>query len=268
MRKVLILSLLLFSIVALSVKFGSLVLSKNFNLRQRTGIRVQANKEVKVYINQKEVGVTPYASEDFPEGEHFVKIGEGEAFWQGYVRLNPGTWALVNRELSEGIATGSGEIITLEKGSGAMIVSDPDASDVEVDSKPYGKTPLLVTGLGAGEHVFMVSHGNFLKKSIKAQVIDGYRLNLKVDLAISEVEPSGKTPFLLAPKMVTVKVTPTGFLRVRSKPVLNAPEIARVLPGDSLEVLEELPSWFKVELSDGKEGYVASVYVTKSQPPQ
>lgn len=264
MRKVILILLSFISLVLLLIRFGSEPLSKVLGLQPRAGIRVEANTEAKVYIDEKEIGKTPYQVEELLPGDHLVKVETNSSFWQGYVKLNSGTLSVVNRELAQTAASSSGEVITLEKGQGATIISTPDKADVEIDGKAYGKTPLFVSNLLPGEHIFLVSHNNFLKRSIRAMLAPGFNLNLNIDLAIAEADFTKiSTIPLQSSKQVTVLQTPTNFLRVRSGASLNSPEVARVKPGDTLILLEELPSWDRVRLPDGKEGYVSSSFVEK-----
>jgi uncharacterized protein YgiM (DUF1202 family) len=113
----------------------------------------------------------------------------------------------------------------------------------------------------------VLSHQNYLNRSIKASIPEGFNLNLLVDLSLTEADLTGSTiPTTQTPKVI-VKATPTGFLRMRDKPNLNGLEVARLKPGEELVLLEDAGTWDKVRTSDGKEGYVSSIYVTKKPSP-
>lgn len=60
---------------------------------------------------------------------------------------------------------------------------------------------------------------------------------------------------------VVVGDTPTGYLNVRNSP--KGRIVAKAFPGDILIYLGEDTEWFKVELEDGTEGWVAKTYTTK-----
>ncbi len=266
MRRVIFALLVFVSLIILIIRFGSSPLSKILGLESRAGVRVEASQEAKVLIDQKEVGKTPFQSEDLAPGDHLISLQASSSNWQGYIKLNSGTLSVVNRDLAETAASSSGELITLEPGIGATIISTPTQADVEIDGKSYGQTPILIKDLAPGEHVFLISHNNFLKRSIRAVLAPGYNLNLIVDLAISETDFTKITSVpIQSSKQLVVKATPTGFLRVRAEPSLSSREIARVNPGDILTLLEEKDSWDKVKLSDGKEGYISASYVEKKQ---
>jgi uncharacterized protein YgiM (DUF1202 family) len=97
-------------------------------------------------------------------------------------------------------------------------------------------------------------------------LVEGYNLNVSVDLAIAEADLTKvATEPQLSTQLVVVRRTPVGFLRIRSGPNTASSEVGRVVPGDTLTLLEEVSGWSKIRTVDGKEGYVSSVYVEKKQ---
>lgn len=271
MRKVLVIILVFLSVLVLILRYGMKPLSQVLGVTSRAGLRVEANKSAAVSIDGKQVGEAPYQDEDLTAGEYLISLksqGEGsesgELSWQGYVKLNPGTLSIVNRDLSAKKSDQSGEVITLEKGKGITIVSTPPQAEVIIDGQSRGVTPLSVSDLGSGEHQFIISKDNFIQKSIRATLLEGFNLVLTVDLAIAEADLT-KLPVVPVSfsREVVVKKTPTGFLRIRASASTNAKEVAQVKPGDVLTLLEEQPNWDRVRTSDNKEGWVASSYVEK-----
>jgi hypothetical protein len=275
MRKVIVTLLVFLSLIALFLRYGYQPLINYLNLQPKAGIRIEANKGAEVLVNRKAVGQTPYQDENLDVGEYLVEVNpdqqeasaSGLSSWQGYVTLNAGTLTVVNRELAATKASSSGEVITLEKGSGATIVSTPTEAEVIVDGQSMGRTPIALANLKSGEHQFLISKESFLKRNIRATVVDKYSLNLAVDLAIAEADLT-QVPTIPQTSLnqVTINKTPTGFLRVRAEPSTNGDEVARVSPGDTLTLLDELSGWDKVRLSDGREGYVSTTYVSKATP--
>ena len=264
MRKAAYFLLIFLSLILLLIRFGTKPIMDIFGLQPRAGLRVEASQEANVSIDGKEMGKTPFQGEDFKPGDYLVVLKKDDSFWQGYVKLNSGTLSVVNRELASTQASSSGEIITLQKGRGVTIISNPSQSEVSVDGKSYGRTPVQITDLSAGEHLFLISHLNFLKRSIRAVLAPEYNLNLIVDLAISSADFTqvATVPIESSPQVI-IKQTPTGFLRVRASPSLESNEVGRVSPGDTLTLLEEISSWYKIRLPDGKEGYISSSYADK-----
>lgn len=271
MRKSIFLILVALSILVLILRFGIKPLTNLLGYQQKAGIKITSTPQALISINGKEVGATPYQDESLQAGEYNISLSVNKASWAGWVKLNKGTLTVVNRELAESVASSSGEVLTLTAGAGANIVSTPPQAEVIVNGKPFGKTPLAIANLTSGEHNFLISHDNYLKRSIRAFVPEKYALNLEVDLAISELDLTAvATPVTVTSTELIIKTTPTGFLRVRDKPSLQGKEVARVPSGSQLKMVEEVNDWFKVKLPDGQEGYVFSTYVEKkgsSTPP-
>jgi len=254
------------SLLFISIRFYSIPL-KIFADREKAGIKIMSVPSgADVFIDSTLAGKTPFEDVNLKSKQISVKLQSGSTNWVGGVPLNPGTVTILNREISENEASASGEILTLTVGAGASIISDPTGAEVEVDGKAYGKTPINVD-VGSGEHIFVLNKKGYLKRSVKALVPPGFTLGLNVDLALSELDLTNiaTTPINITPKLKVTK-TPTGFLRVRDKPSLSGKEITRVLEGDELISLEDLNSWMRVRLNDGKEGFVSSDYVEKVNP--
>lgn len=248
------------------MRFGPVVLSNWFGIFPKAGIKITSTPATAVFINGKEVGKTPYQEESLKTGSYQVRIIGPQSTWQGEIKLTAGTLSVINRELGLSVASSSGEVLTLNEGQGVVVTSTPADSDVEIDGKVYGKTPLTVTDLSAGEHTFIISHIGFLKRSIRAALPEKIQLHLDTDLAVTESNPGSITaPPVVTSNKLTVKKTSTGFLRVRSKPTLNSAEVGRALSGESLTLIEESLGWMKVQMENGTQGYVASIYVQRVQ---
>ena len=263
LKKTIFVLLVLISITFTAARLLKEPIDKYWNINQVAGLKVLSSTVADVYINNIKVGRTPYEDNKLSPTEHLIKLQAGEGgFWEGKVNLKVGTITVINREIGKDSSDSSGEILTLEKGSGATIISRPDGASVEIDGKGFGKTPGRFE-VGEGDHLFLLSHQNYLNRSIKASIPEGFNLNLVVDLSLSEVDLGNITKPVTQAPMVIVKNTPTGFLRLREKPSLNGLEVARVNPGDELVLLEETAAWDKVRTRDGVEGYVSGVYVAK-----
>lgn len=63
--------------------------------------------------------------------------------------------------------------------------------------------------------------------------------------------------------VVQITDTPTGFLNVREGPGTSHTLKGVVYPGEKYLVLEEAPSWYKLRLRDGSEGWVIGTYVRR-----
>lgn len=265
MRKTIFYLLLLLSLVALFIRFAYDPLSGFLGLKGRGGMKITSYPQgAAVFFNGLQVGKTPYTNEDLEAKKYQIRLVGEKVFWEGSVKINSGTLSVVNRELAASIASSSGEILTLEKGRGVRVASHPEGAAVEIDGKFYGKTPLMVSEITPGEHLFLLSYDSYLKRSIRASLPEKMLLNLEVNLAVSEADAGGIfLPAVTPVPQLVVKQTPTGFLRVRSDPSTGSKEVGRVNSGDNLTFLEELPGWYKIKLDDDTRGYVSSEYVQK-----
>ncbi|MBI2315210.1 PEGA domain-containing protein [Candidatus Daviesbacteria bacterium] len=264
MKKFLVWLLVFISLGALLLRFSDKWAEIFFGIKATSGISILSQpSEAVVFINDKEVGKTPYEDKNLDVKDYLVKLSKEGASWQGKVALTAGTVTVINRDLSPDPTSSAGEILTLKKGKGLTITSNPAGADIEINGKSYGKTP-VTPGIEPGDHTILVNQANYLKRSIRANLPKGYNLTISVDLALSEADLTEiQTPVTTKTLEIVVKNTPTGFLRVRNKASLNSAEIARVKPGDSLILLEELGSWNRVRLSNNTEGFVSSDYVEK-----
>lgn len=263
-KKITLSFLVLLSVAALALRFSNTLTTSIFNVKEKAGIRVLSVPQgAQVFINDVDAGKTPYEDQELTTEEYSVKIQVDNNTWQGKIKLLPGTLTVINRELTNDSSSSAGEVLTLEKGSGVTIVSNPTDAIIEIDGKEYGRTPKSID-ISIGEHTFAIKKGNYLNRSIRATVPENYNLVLNVDLALSEADLTNiSTPPITETPKVIIKNTPTGFLRIREKPSITSKEIGKVLPGDELVLVEEMEGWDKIRMSSGIEGYVSSTYVGK-----
>lgn len=270
MRKVLIIILIFLSVISITLQLGSGFLKGILGQGLKAGIRVESNLPAKVFLDNQEVGSAPFQDDNLKPGDYTVALKADEAttsakvLWEGYAKLNDGSLTIVIRDIADSNESSAGEIISLEPGRGATVTSSPSDAEVYIDGKLSGRTPIAIPDLSAGEHQFIISRDNFLKRSIRSKVIDGLNLVLSVDLAITEPDltklPQAPTS---STQEIVIKNTPTGFLRVRDNPGLSGKEIGQVKPKETYILLEETPGWVRIRLKDSKEGWVSSSYVQK-----
>lgn len=264
MKKVLVWLLIMISLAVLLIRFSSTAEELILGIKPKSGISIQSIPDgADVFLNGKNVGKTPYDNKELEVSEYLVDLRKEKYEWQGKIKLADGVITVVNRDLSTDLASQAGEILTLKKGKGMTVVSNPSDADVEVDGKTYGKTPQTLD-ISPGEHTLLLTHSNYLKRSIKANLPEDFNLTVAVDLPLSEVDlTSISTPVITQTPEVIVKSTPTGFLRVRDKASTAGREIAQVKTGETLILLEEQSGWDRIRLSDDTEGFVSSSYVEK-----
>ncbi len=245
MKKTIVFILVLISIFILLIRFADFGLQSFLGAKKVSGINILSMPSgATVFLDGVEAGKTPYEDKNLTPKEYAIKIEKADLIWQGRVKLTVGTVTAISRDLAKDF-------------------SSPDGAQVEVDGKPYGITPVSLK-LGSGDYMVVLSRPGYLKRSIRINLSEGYRLVVSVDLALSEADLTAvQTPPITQTPEVVVKDTPTGFLRVRDKPALSGKEIAQVKPSDTLILLEELVGWYRVRLANGTEGYVSTSYVDK-----
>lgn len=183
--------------------------------------------------------------------------------------------------------------------SSLAVVSLPDKAVVKIDGEPRGFSPVIVD-LTPGPHQVAVSAPGFEERVVSANTVAGYKLTANVKLAQviegidenpedevqgdtdeetipeedDESKPSpvasgtptpkttsGATGTPPAKPYVTIKSTPTGWLRVRSEPNMAGEEVAKVNEGEMYPYLEEEDNgWYLIEYEDGEEGWISGTY--------
>lgn len=256
--------------IALLLRFNNQLAEFFLGVKQTSGISILSDPtEAIVFLDGKEVGKTPFESTNLEVKEYTVKLEKDKASWQGKLKLNTGTVVVIKRDIASDSASSAGEILSLNRGKGITIISNPSDAAVEIDGRIIGNTP-ITADVATGEHTILVSHTNYLNRSIKADLPVNFNLTVSVDLALSEADLI-VTPAPVATQTPEVVVKNTvspnpGYLKVRDKPNLTGKVIAQVKPGETLVLLEEQGAWDKVRLANGMEGFVSAVYVQKKNP--
>jgi len=273
--------LLLLPIPILFASFVFLVFKDKIFKTAKAGLQVESTPQARLFLDGQEVGTTPYQSGELREGEKVVRLVPEENLspWETKINLTEGTLSYVYRKFDSSESSSSAKIVTLEKladkkAKALMVISTPDSSLVRVDGEEKGKTPLSLDNLTEGEHEVNLSSPGFEEMQINTRVTNGFRINLNFKLAekqeISlpkekeneEKAEEEKSDDLTKP-YVLIKETPTGWLRVRLEPSVNASEAAKVKPGEKYPFLEEESGWFKISYEEGKEGWISGQYASK-----
>jgi hypothetical protein len=295
------------SLIVLGI-LGFLIFGKVLRKPGKAALQIATTPDSKVFLNNEEVGVTPYFNDKLDAGEYTVKLvpqdqAGGLTSWEGKVSLVSNIVTSINYQLRESQEKLSGEILSLEKiddprTSSLAVVSQPDEALVKLGGESRGFTPVLVEDLSPAEYQVVVSAPGFVERTITAQTIAGYKLNVSVKLAQEELEgvaeatesaeseeeseeeeepvpteaeeeeeeseeelKTTSSPIDLENPYVLIKETPTGWLRVRAEASTESEEVAKVDPGEAFPYLdEEENGWYKIEYEEGEEGWVSGVY--------
>lgn len=221
------------------------------------------------------------------------------ASWQGSVKIQSGILTFVNVTPGESEFATAVETMWLEKISSKVseldVVTNPDSATISLDGASKGVTPLSIPNVTPGPHTLAIASVGFVSSNTKIQTTAGFKLSAVIKLALSgapqEASPSptpvvgsptptGKTTPAPTGKLtptptkaassadpskpfVTIKDTPTGFLRVRMEPSTQASEAARVNPGEKYHIEEEKTGWYQIKYDGTNKGWISGQYATK-----
>ncbi len=269
----------------LLVLSGVLLLFKIFFLDNKgvAAIQVQSFPKADVYLNGNKIGSTPLKDEKQVPGEYDLKltttVNGKDIDWIGKVKLASDTITFVNRELSDNPEQTAGESLILEKladnkTTEIAVVSDPNGAIVKIDGKSVGTAPITVPEVSAIDHEISLSYPGYRDRFVRGRVVAGYRLNVSAQMAKTQENqatisttptptPTATKSASIAKPYVTIKQTPTGWLRVRSAPSTAATESGRVNPGESFPLLSDQTGWVKIKFKETLEGWVSDSYVEK-----
>lgn len=266
-------------LIAIIIFFGILFfLDRKFG---KGALQVTSIPQSKVYLDNKLLGTTPLCACELPQmlavGDYTVKLipldGNFRPFEEKII-INKSTLTVVDRTFADN-GESDGNIISLfplnnKKDIEVLVISLPDKANVFLDSNPVGVTPLLLKQVSESDHDLRITHDGYKDKSIKIKTALGFKLStliflgVHVDLSTSPIASSQALPSPTATvSKVLILNTPTGFLRVREESSVSSLEIARVLPGETYELIEEKEGWFKIKLTEEKTGWISSSYAVK-----
>lgn len=241
---------------------------------EKSGVEIISYPTAKVYIADKEAGMTPYKNNSLKPGELKIKLVANGQEWAKTIHLENGANTVVNREFGDNEESGGYTLYFESTGdkdkSGIMISTIPDRSTVLIDDEIKGFSPIRLDNAGDGDKKLTISFPG--KKSINSfvRLVNGYQLVVESDLISEKAIPTPTeantevTPTVQQQRTVTIKTTETGWLRVRREASSSSAEVTKVNPGEKYVFLEESGEWTKIQLKNGGEGWVLTKYVDKS----
>ena len=246
-------------------------------------LKIISSPTASIFLNSTLIGKTPY-EDKYKVGEYLLKLipetsATDTASWNGKINIYKNSLTYINRELGSSDIASAGEIFTTSKmtkkpqnsESGEVYVeTEPQGAIITLDSDEKGVAPAIMENVTKGDHELSVFMPGFFRRTQKVNVDPGYRVNAAFKLAIDEsatptkvLENKQATDSAKSAKTkITIKDAPTGWLRVREEPTLNASESGKVNPGETFELLDEQDGWYKINF-DGKDGWVSSTYSSK-----
>jgi hypothetical protein len=296
MKRKIVFILVLLGLVALVAVVVELLTNRG---PKQGELRVNSNPDATIFLDNKNIGRTPFPSEKYNAGSYTIKLVPDStttqlAPWEGQIVVGQGLLTYVNADLTESELSNAVDVLWLEKISSNQselsVTTNPDGASLLVDDVTRGVTPISISDITPGDHAVTVSSVGFLTRTLKIRTTPGYKLIASMKLGLSSgtqipeasptatPAPAGKvTP---VPKTATssaqpnpdkpylvVKDTPTGFLRVRMEPGTNATESARVNPGDKFTILDtqiiSATDWYQIRYDGTNTGWVSGQYVDK-----
>lgn len=244
-------------------------------------LQITAIPQSTVYLNGKSIGKTPLCKcegkERIKAGEYTVKLvplsGQNIFPYEEHITITKGILTVVDRTFGAG-SLSSGSVITLvpiddKKAVQLSVSSFPTGASVAIDGNDSGKTPLFVKTLTDSDHDLVVSKEGYKDKTIHVHTVAGYQLDALITLGIAPLDATAAAAFQnaaltpVAKTKITILDTPTGFLRVRLEPSLNASETAQVKPGDTFDYVSEQDGWYEIQLPNSTTGWVSTQYAKK-----
>lgn len=240
-------------------------------------LHVDAKPKVSVFVDNNLVGQTPLQV-SLSEGVHTVKLvpeakqGTSLQTWTERVKIYKRTTTYIMRVLGQTSEESAGEVIVVERSGDSekgeiLINTRPSGLFVRLNGEERGVSPLLIGDLPETEHEITVTGEGLMPRSIPVRTKDGYKLLIDVSLAVDRAykERKQKEKPKTSEALLQIADTPTGWLRVRYEPSLDASEAARLDSGTVIKKVGQKDGWFEVEYKDGK-GWVNGEYVREVTP--
>lgn len=264
----------LFLIIISSLFLGGCLVST-----KKSAIEINSYPVAKVYIDGKEMGLTPYRNRQLKPGEIDVKLITNESEWSKKIKLQNNISTVIDWEFGKSQEESGGYILYLEKtgdkkNAGLMVNTNPNKSTVIIDNEIKGQSPKRINNIGEGDKHLTLSFPGYKTMDVFIKSLNEYQLVVdavlkkdKVEVKPEEEVPIDNADLLVKPVVVMVKIKPTetGWLRVRELDSMGAKEVARVIPGETYPLLEEKLEWYKIDLGNDKTGWIAASYGEKNE---
>ncbi len=239
---------------------------------QKALLTVETQPVSQVFINGELAGKTPYKGE-FEEHEVDLKLVP-ESFeqalmpYEAKIFLSSGVETIVRREFGAEEGMSQGEEISFEKEGGRKVslavVSVPEGASVFIDQKYVDLSPVKHQDIESGIHQITLQAEGYKDRSFSVQLIPGYGLTAFVELAGLPQEQAEDTRENKSEqeesRLVVIKDTPTGFLRVRKEASMQASEVTQVKPGEEYEFLDSVDGWYKIRINEETTGWISQEY--------
>lgn len=245
---------------------------------KRSAVEIDSYPVAKVFINGKEMGLTPYRNRNLTPGEIEIRLEANGKSWTRKIKLQNNISTVVDWEFGNNDDENGGYVLYLEKTgdknkAGLLTNSVPNKSTITIDNEIKGMSPLKINDIGQGDKHIALSYPGHKTVDVFAKSLKGYQLIVEAVLSEDTIAENNKEEqevenpdLVMTPqqKTVTIKETETGWLRVREKESSVSKEVGRVKPGETYPVIEETTDWYKIDLGDNKNGWISVNYAEKN----
>ncbi|HSX39007.1 MAG TPA: PEGA domain-containing protein [Candidatus Saccharimonadales bacterium] len=240
-----------------------------------------------VFIDNTEIGKTPYSSDKLTEGEYDLRIVmPGYEEEDGRIKIAKGYKLNIAAKL---FPVPAKTRVELMEGSTNLYNVISDNPLVYSDAQSWVNAVLYwnqtrgidLGGTGVNKDKvfdFLLDYNGVVYNKDGAAVLDATQYTQFKDAKKGAylgrstdgpglTDPAKKTLAALGAaggtgQTATIGTTPTGWLRVRSAASIDGTELAKVNTGDSFAILEKQTGWVKIKVSDSISGWVSADYVT------
>lgn len=236
-----------------------------FRRETQGAIQVTSNHTVMVYLNDTQLGQSPYFDETIKVGEYIVKLEPLDSnlpAWQTKLVISPRALTVVDYQVSQ---TGSSNyVMQLLPISGTDIrltlTTLPNNAVIKINNEVKGFSPLTLEDLPNGDYAIVVSAPGYEPKTLNAKTTPGYHLITQVELArdglVAEAapeKPASPSAELSEPETATPEAkmptpTPAPLLFRQENGVIIGAESTEVIDSPYVRILEASPgiNWLRV----------------------
>ncbi len=244
---------------------------------KKSAVEINSYPVAKVFIDGKEMGLTPYRNRTLSPGEIEVKLETNGKSWTKKIKLQNNISTVVDWEFGDSDENSGGYVLYLEKtgdkkNAGLMVNTNPNKCTVTVDNEVKGLSPIRIADIGEGDRHLALSFPGHKTLDVFMKSLKEYQLVVDAVLAedkveVNEEENQENPDLISAPITVKIKIkeTETGWLRVRESSSSASKEITKVNPGATYPMLEESRDWYKIDLGNGQGGWISTTYGEKSE---
>lgn len=243
-----------------------------------------------IFIDNSEVGKTPYSTEKLSDGEYDLRVDyPGYETQTARINIKKGYTlnvrfkmfpvpAPVNITLMDGATSfynlstdNQSEISDTQSWVNALIYWNKTRG-LNLDSTGLNKELLFDYFIDYKGNLFSPT-GTLVTDQAGITALKGGKRGAYLGRTSdgAGLTPEAKTTFLnlgsagIGSKTATILTTGTGWLRVRDSAGLGGNEVARVNVGQTYTVLDQSTGWIKIKVSDTVSGWVSADYVKLSE---